>query len=288
MGISTILDQMTNDLTSLAQQGRIDPLFGRDTEISQLIEVLCHPENNAAVLIGDEDVGLTAIVEAIAQCIADGRVPNNLLNRHIRQLDIVSLIIGLMHQTEEYRDNFVTQRLNRLIPELSQTNSVLFFTGYFHVTDPIANKPFIRYTEVLLKAAVEERKFLCIRQMTALELGAWQVENPILSKHFQSIYVYEPSLENAIQMIRAWKSAYEEFHHAHIPDDVVEAAVLLSAKFVPDRVLPAKAIELIDEAAARLRASAKTKSEDVHVSTQNIAEVVALWTGLSMDEILGT
>ncbi len=297
MATASLLEQLTTDLTSLAQQGKLDPVVGRDTEIEQLIEVLSRPENNCAVLVGDRGVGKRAIVEGLAHQIADGTIPNN---KHIREIDLTR-VMGRSHlMLPKAADEDVIGRLKLLTPELDQNDLILFMAGYFHVIDANERKRIANYIDFLLNAAVHEYSIPCIYTMEIQEFEAWQEANPDLSRQFQPIYVNEPSPELAIQMLEGIKNVYEDFHHLKISHDAIEAAVRLSVKFVQDRKLPDTAIDLMDKGAATLRKSQleaelaalqpqiDAEPKDLQLSVRDIAEVVAKWTDRPVSEIMSS
>lgn len=251
-----VLDWLTTDLVSLAQQGQLDPVAFRESEIVQLIEILCHTENNHAALIGERGVGRTTIVEGLAYRISDGNVPSALRNRHIHQLDAGGFIHFAQH-------HLIDKTAPRLIEDLHQSNSILFidqielFLG-FELSD---SQDFKQGFYTILEAAVEGHKFSCIIEMTALEFEQWQAVKPTLAVHFQTIDVFEPSVEEALFMVRAGKKPYEDHHGIKIPDNVIDSAVYLGATYILDRVLPNKAFDLIDEACSRRRMHKRRATE---------------------------
>ena len=302
-----LLDQFSQDLTALAQDGKLDPIVGRNHEIGLLAELLC--QNSNVLLVGSRGVGKTAIVEGLAQRIAFGRVPFPLRTKRIRHGDEGSFLLNAAHPAS-------SERLARFAEALSVSKSIL----YVQNLDTIFVQRPVSDIAIFLKAAIEQQKFLCIASMPSSDYQEWQTRDPTLSKAFQAIQVDEPSIEEAVAIVRGIRVPYEQHHKLEITDEAIEAAVRLSAKFIPERAFPSKAIDLIDEAAARVRLNAAQRRrldeerasgnaelaqatptlsntiaslimspgavpKGLRLTREGVAEVVALWTGKPLAEI---
>ncbi len=240
------LDFFGTDLTSEEQQRRIDKVIGRNDEIERLIHILSRRTKNNPVLIGEAGVGKTAIVEGLAKRIVEGQVPDMLLGKRIVSLDLSSVLAGTM-----YRGEFES-RLRQLIEELKQHSDVILFIDELHTivgaggvqggTLDAAN---------LLKPSLARGELRCIGATTEEEYRQFIEADAALDRRFQSIRVAEPSPAEAKAIIQGLRTYYEEFHYVTIPDDVIYAAVTLSVRYMPDRRLPDKAIDVIDEAGAK-------------------------------------
>jgi ATP-dependent Clp protease ATP-binding subunit ClpC len=326
-----LVDQLATDLTTLAEEGKLDPVIGRQMEIERVIQILARRTKNNPALIGEPGVGKTAIVEGLAQRIVEGDVPAPLLNKRVLKLDVGSLVAGTM-----YRGQF-EERLKRVIDELKQTKSILFIDE-FHMLVGAGSAGSAVDAANILKPALSRGELQCIGATTLDEYRKHIESDAALERRFQPIVVDEPSVEETIEILKGIRKMYEEHHHLVISDEALDAAARLSARYVSDRFLPDKAIDLIDESASRVRmyksgasTSAKDiyrqlkqaranralaveegKAEDVHtwevqeadlndqlkqmksgwdrakspiVSANDIAEVVAMWTGVPVMQI---
>ncbi len=241
-----LIDQLATDLTALAEEGRLDPVIGREKEIERVIQILARRTKNNPVLIGDPGVGKTAIVEGLAQRIVEGNVPAPLLGKRVLQLDVGSLVAGTM-----YRGQF-EERLKRIIEELKQSNAILFIDEVHMLVGAGAAGSSVDAANIL-KPALARGEIQVIGATTLDEYRKYIESDSALERRFQPVFVEEPSEEEAIEILKGIRSAYEEHHHLTISDEAVEAAVKLSSRYVTDRYLPDKAIDLIDEAASRVR-----------------------------------
>lgn len=243
--IPSLLDQLSTDLTALAQEGKLDPVIGRDNEIEQLIEILCSDENKAPLLIGSRGIGKTAIVGGLAQRITTGAVPTTLRTKRLRQLDLGSLV----HMAQSRQMDEPTKRL---LWEARRPDSILLVEDLDDF-DKFLGQPFIGY----LIPAIQNAEIQCVAATCMIEIANWQDVSPALERAFHPLYVRELSIEESISALRAGRKPYEDYHQLKITDEAINAAVKLSARFVTDRgALPGKAFDLIDEGAARLRMSA--------------------------------
>ncbi len=245
-GKTPLVDQLATDLTALAQEGKLDPVVGRETEIERVIQVLSRRRKNNPALIGEPGVGKTAIVEGLAQRIINGEVPKPLMNKRVLQLDVGSLVAGTM-----YRGQF-EERLKRVIEELKSSDSILFIDEVHMLVGAGSAGSSVDAANIL-KPALSRGELQCIGATTLDEYRKHIESDAALERRFQPILVSEPTIEETIEILQGIKVPYQEHHNVEITDDAIEAAANLSARYVPDRFLPDKAIDLIDEAAARLR-----------------------------------
>ncbi|NPA07149.1 MAG: ATP-dependent Clp protease ATP-binding subunit [Chloroflexi bacterium] len=241
-----LIDQLATDLTALAEEGKLDPVIGRDTEIERVIQILARRTKNNPALIGEPGVGKTAIVEGLAQRIVEGNVPAPLLGKRVLQLDVGSLVAGTM-----YRGQF-EERLKRIIDELKSSNAILFIDEMHMLVGAGAAGSAVDAANIF-KPALARGEIQVIGATTLDEYRKYIESDAALERRFQPVYVDEPTEEEAIEILRGIRPAYEEHHHLTISDEALEAAVKLSTRYVTDRYLPDKAIDLIDEAASRVR-----------------------------------
>ncbi|HPO58014.1 MAG TPA: ATP-dependent Clp protease ATP-binding subunit [Anaerolineaceae bacterium] len=241
-----LVDQLAVDLTALAEEGKLDPVIGRQKEIERVIQILARRTKNNPVLIGEPGVGKTAIVEGLAQRIVEGDVPAPLLNKRVLQLDVGSLVAGTM-----YRGQF-EERLKRVIDELKSSGAILFIDEVHMLVGAGAAGSSVDAANIL-KPALSRGELQVIGATTLDEYRKHIESDAALERRFQPIQVAEPSLDETIQILRGIRSAYEEHHRLTISDEALEAAARLSARYVTERFLPDKAIDLIDESASRVR-----------------------------------
>jgi ATP-dependent Clp protease ATP-binding subunit ClpC len=241
-----LVDQLATDLTAKAEEGKLDPVIGRQTEIERVIQVLSRRTKNNPALIGEPGVGKTAIVEGLAQRIVDGETPEPLLGKRVLQLDVGSLVAGTM-----YRGQF-EERLKRVIDELKENESILFIDEV-HMLVGAGSAGSSMDAANILKPALARGELQCIGATTLDEYRRNIESDAALERRFQPIIVEEPTLEETIDILHGIRKAYEDHHKLHITDEALEAAAYLSSRYVPDRYLPDKAIDLIDESAARVR-----------------------------------
>jgi ATP-dependent Clp protease ATP-binding subunit ClpC len=241
-----LVDQLATDLTALAQEGKLDPVVGRETEIERVIQVLSRRRKNNPALIGEPGVGKTAIVEGLAQRIVMGDTPKPLLNKRVLQLDVGSLVAGTM-----YRGQF-EERLKRVIEELKSSDSILFIDEVHMLVGAGSAGSSVDAANIL-KPALSRGELQCIGATTLDEYRKHIESDAALERRFQQIMVDEPTIEETIEILQGIKVPYQDHHSVEITNEAIEAAAHLSARYVPDRFLPDKAIDLIDEASARLR-----------------------------------
>lgn len=240
------VDQLGTDLTALADAGKLDPVIGRKVEIERVIQILARRTKNNPSLIGEPGVGKTAIVEGLAQRIVGGEVPEPLLDKRVLQLDIGSLVAGTM-----YRGQF-EERLKKVIEEIKGSESILFIDE-LHMLVGAGSAGSSVDAANILKPALSRGELQCIGATTLDEYRQHIEGDAALERRFQPVYVDEPTIEETISILQGVKNLYEEHHRLPITDEAVEAAAHLSARYITDRYLPDKAIDVIDEAASRVR-----------------------------------
>jgi ATP-dependent Clp protease ATP-binding subunit ClpC len=245
-GKTPLVDQLATDLTALAREGKLDPVVGRETEIERVIQILSRRRKNNPALIGEPGVGKTAIVEGLAQRIENGEVPKPLVGKRVLQLDVGSLVAGTM-----YRGQF-EERLKRVIEELKSSDSILFIDEVHMLVGAGSAGSSVDAANIL-KPALSRGELQCIGATTLDEYRKHIESDPALERRFQQVLVDEPTIEETIEILQGIKIPYQEHHNVEITDEAIEAAANLSARYVPDRFLPDKAIDLIDEGSARLR-----------------------------------
>jgi ATP-dependent Clp protease ATP-binding subunit ClpC len=241
-----LLDQLAIDLTALAEEGKLDPVIGREQEIERVIQILSRRTKNNPALIGEPGVGKTAIVEGLAQRVVAGEVPEPLLSKRVLQLDVASLVAGTM-----YRGQF-EERLKRVLEELKSADCILFIDEMHMLVGAGAAGSAVDAANIL-KPALARGEIQCIGATTFDEYRKYIESDAALERRFQPVVVEEPTIEETIEILRGIRHRYEEHHKLTITDEAIEAATRLSARYIPERYLPDKAIDLIDEAAARVR-----------------------------------
>ncbi len=253
-----MVDQLATDLTALAEEGKLDPVIGRQMEIERVIQILARRTKNNPALIGEPGVGKTAIVEGLAQRIVEGDVPVPLMNKRVLQLDVGSLVAGTM-----YRGQF-EERLKRVIDELKSSGAILFIDEVHMLVGAGAAGSSVDAANIL-KPALSRGELQVIGATTLDEYRKHIESDAALERRFQPVMVEEPTEEEALEILRGIRSAYEEHHRLTISDEAMDAAVHLSARYVTERFLPDKAIDLIDESSSRVRMyksqAAKTAKE---------------------------
>jgi ATP-dependent Clp protease ATP-binding subunit ClpC len=241
-----LIDQLASDLTTKAEEKKLDPVIGRQMEIERVIQILARRTKNNPALIGEPGVGKTAIVEGLAQRIVDGDIPAPLMNKRLLQLDVGSLVAGTM-----YRGQF-EERLKRVIDELKQSGAILFIDEVHMLVGAGAAGSSVDAANIL-KPALSRGELQVIGATTMDEYRKYIESDAALERRFQPIQVDEPSEEETIEILKGIRSAYEEHHHLVISDEALEAAAHLSSRYVTERFLPDKAIDLIDESSSRVR-----------------------------------
>ena len=261
-----LVDQLATDLTSLAENGKLDPVVGREMEIERVIQVLSRRRKNNPALIGEPGVGKTAIVEGLAQRIVEGDTPKPLLRKRVLQLDVGSLVAGTM-----YRGQF-EERLKRVIEELKASDTILFIDEVHMLVGAGSAGSSVDAANIL-KPALARGELQCIGATTLDEYRKQIESDAALERRFQQIQVAEPTIEETIEILQGIKFPYQDHHNVEITDDAIETAANLSARYIPDRFLPDKAIDLIDEAAARLRMYKSPEAASVRRVMDELEEI---------------
>ncbi len=242
----SLLEQLGVNLTEMSRRGELDPVIGRLREIERVVQILARRTKNNPALIGEPGVGKTAIVEGLAHRIVAGQVPRDLEDKRVVRLDIGSLVAGTM-----YRGQF-EERLKRVIDEIKSTETILFIDELHMIVGAGAAGSSVDAANIL-KPALARGELQCIGATTLNEYRKRIESDPALERRFQPVMVDEPTPEETVEILRGIRSRYEQHHRLEITDEALEAAVRLAARYVPDRFLPDKAIDLVDEAASRVR-----------------------------------
>lgn len=255
------------DLNESAKQGKIDPVIGRDKEISRVIQILSRRTKNNPVLIGEPGVGKTAIAEGLAQRIVNGNVPEILRNKRIISLSISSMLAGA-----KYRGEF-EERLKKAIDEVQKHEDMIIFIDEIHTLVGAGATEGAMDAANILKPALARGEFQVIGATTLDEYKKHIEKDAALERRFQPVLVGEPSEEDALEILRGLRDRYEAFHKAKITDEALEAAVSLSSRYITDRFLPDKAIDVVDEAASKVRMKVFSAAPDVKALEIQLADV---------------
>lgn len=262
------LDKYANNLNELARQGKLDPVIGRDEEIRRTLHILSRRTKNNPLLVGEPGVGKTAIAEGIAHRIIDGDVPENLKSKIIYALDMGLLIAGA-----KYKGEF-EERLKAVVKEVSGSDGeIILFIDEIHTLIGAGGGEGAMDAANILKPALARGELRAVGATTLNEYQKYFEKDKALERRFQRVLVDEPSIEDAISILRGLKDRYETYHHVRIKDEAIIAAVELSSRYVTDRFLPDKAIDLIDESAAKLRLEMNSMPEELDILERQIRQL---------------
>ncbi len=251
-----LLAEYCRDLTELAVRGKLDPVIGRRDELERVIEILGRRQRNNPVLIGEPGVGKTALVEALASLIVQGEAPKPLLEKRVLALDLALLVAGT-----KYRGQF-EERLKNLLKELADNPNVILFMDELHTLVGAGSAEGSLDAANILKPALSRGEIQCIGATTPAEFRKHIEKDRALSRRFQMVTLRPPTEEESVEVLRGLKSRYERFHGVQYKDEALEAAVALSSRYMPDRCLPDKAIDVLDEAGSRVKLRFLKRSED--------------------------
>jgi ATP-dependent Clp protease ATP-binding subunit ClpC len=267
-----VLEKYSRNLTQMAHEGKLDPVIARDDEILRLIQILCRRTKNNPVLIGEPGVGKTAIVEGLAQKVAEGDVPEILMGREVLQLDLAAMVAGT-----HFRGEF-EERLKGTIEEIqSSEGEIILFIDELHNVVGAGSGMGALDASSMMKPALARGELQCIGATTLDEYRQYIETDGALERRFAPVFVDEPTVDKTIQMLKGLRDRYEAHHKVHISDDAIESAAHLSHRYVTDRRLPDKAIDLMDEAAAKLRVALHTlppELKEMHVNLQQLQKEI--------------
>ncbi|WP_448376771.1 ATP-dependent Clp protease ATP-binding subunit [Fervidobacterium sp.] len=271
-----VLAKFTENLTEMAKNGQLMPVIGRENEVNRMVEILGRKMKNNPVLIGDPGVGKTAIVEGLAQRIVSGNVPDFLKSKTVLKLDLARLVAGT-----KFRGEF-EERLKKLIDMLKKRTDVILFIDELHTVVGAGAAEGALDAGNILKPELARGTLRVIGATTVEEYRKHIERDKALARRFQVIFVSEPTVDETIEILKGLKPKFEEFHGVKITDKAIEAAAKLSSKYITDRFMPDKAVDLVDEAAARAKID---RVEEI--GEEEIAKVVERWTGIPVGKIMG-
>ncbi|HUZ07369.1 MAG TPA: ATP-dependent Clp protease ATP-binding subunit [Candidatus Paceibacterota bacterium] len=255
------------DLTEIARKGDMDPVIGRKNEIERVIQILCRRTKNNPVLLGEAGVGKTAIVEGLAQEIARGNVPEILLNKRVITLDLALMVAGT-----KYRGQF-EERIKAVMDEIRRAKNIILFIDELHTIVGAGSAEGTMDASNIIKPALSRGEMQCVGATTLNEYRKYIEKDAALERRFQSIKVEAPSVEDAIEILKGLRHKYEEHHKAEFTDKAIEASVKLSDRYITDRFLPDKAIDVMDEAGSRARITTMTRPPEVKTMEAELEEI---------------
>ena len=255
------------DLTEIARKGDMDPVIGRKNEIERVIQILCRRTKNNPVLLGEAGVGKTAIVEGLAQEIAAGNVPEILLGKRVITLDLALMVAGT-----KYRGQF-EERIKAVMDEIRRAKNIILFIDELHTIVGAGSAEGTMDASNIIKPALSRGEMQCVGATTLNEYRKYIEKDAALERRFQSVKVEAPSIDDAIEILKGLRHKYEEHHKAEFSDTAVEAAVKLSDRYITDRFLPDKAIDVLDEAGSRARITTMTRPPEVKSMEADIEDI---------------
>ena len=258
------LNSFSRDLTKLAREGKLDPVIGRESEIQRVVQILSRRTKNNPCLIGEPGVGKTAVVEGLAQMIAGGNVPETIADKRVMTLDLSGMVAG-----SKYRGEF-EERIKKVISEVTEDGNVLLFLDEIHTIIGAGGAEGAIDASNILKPSLARGELQLIGATTREEYRKYIEKDAALERRFQPVVVEEPNEEQSIAILKGLRPKYEEHHKVTITDDAVVAAVRLSARYINDRFLPDKAIDLIDEAASKSRLTTYVEPAEIKTLTEDI------------------
>ncbi len=263
------LDDYGRDLTELCRQGKIDPVIGREKEIQRVIQITCRRTKNNPVLLGEPGVGKTAIVEGLAASIVKGDVPEAIKKKRVVALDMASLVAG-----SKYRGDF-EERLKKVMDEIRSSGNIILFIDEMHTLIGAGAAEGAIDAANILKPALARGELQAIGATTLDEFRKHVEKDPALERRFQPVMVEEPTKEDALKILQGLRPLYETFHQVSIQDDALDAAIKMSDRYITDRFLPDKAIDLIDEAASKVRLRCNTMPPEIQEREKKLEQLKA-------------
>lgn len=261
------LDSYSRNLTKMAAEGKLDPVIGRENEIQRVIQILSRRTKNNPCLIGEPGVGKTAVAEGLAQMIASGNVPDVIADKRVMTLDLSGMVAG-----SKYRGEF-EERIKKVIAEVVESRDVILFIDEIHTIIGAGGAEGAMDASNILKPSLARGELQLIGATTINEYRKYIEKDSALERRFQPVTVDEPGEEASVAILKGLRSRYEEHHKVEITDDALEAAVKLSSRYINDRFLPDKAIDLIDEASSRVRLMNYTRPEKVRELEEQIEKL---------------
>ncbi|MCL6096754.1 MAG: ATP-dependent Clp protease ATP-binding subunit [Patescibacteria group bacterium] len=279
-GKKSALEEYGIDLTQAAKNGEVDPISGRDREVERVVHILLRRTKNNPIIIGEAGVGKTAIVEGLAQSIAAGKAPKDLQSKKIIQLDLSSMVAGASHRGE------FEERLRRVIKETQAAGNVILFIDEIHTLIGAGDTEGALDASNIIKPFLARGRLQLIGTTTTLEYRKHFEKDKAFERRFQPVVVEEPTEEVAIEMLNVIKPKYENFHKVVILPDALDACVKLSKRYIGERYLPDKAVDLLDEAAAQVRLEQNEgKRQDNQIREEDIQKIVSSWTGIPITKL---